>query len=276
MLTRRKFLGLTMKGVFLIGAGNSLQSFSGSGFTLPDRKAVRLRFAVASDGHYGQDGTDFRAMHGKVVDWLNAEKEGRGVDFTVINGDLFHNEDKWMPEVKKQFDRLDMPYYVSRGNHDISDASNWVKCWNIPLHHHFEKHGAAFLILDTVDDKGNYLCPDLQWTSEQLHRYRSHKELFVFMHITPLNWTSGGNPCPELVELFDGQANLKAVFHGHDHDQDGVKDHNGKRYFFDSHIGGNWGTEYHGYRIVEIMKNGEILTYQMDGLKGEKVNDHTI
>lgn len=62
------------------------------------------------------------------------------------------------------------------------------------------------------------------------------------MHITPFTWTKGGLACPEIVKLFNKQANLKAVFHGHDHDQDSVKENMGKRYFFDSHIAGNWGT----------------------------------
>lgn len=96
------------------------------------------------------------------------------------------------------------------------------------------------------------------------------------MHITPFNWTKGGLPCPELVEMFDKQANLKAVFHGHDHDQDDVKENNGKFYFFDSHIAGNWGTAYRGYRVVEALKSGEILTYQMNPANEEKVNSDNI
>ncbi|MEY3159885.1 MAG: hypothetical protein RLZZ49_1365, partial [Bacteroidota bacterium] len=33
---------------------------------------------------------------------------------------------------------------------------------------------------------------------------------------------------------------------------------------FDSHVGGNWGTAYRGYRIVELYKNGTMLTYIMN------------
>lgn len=276
MLSRRRFLDITLRGITLIGVGNSLQSFSPAGFRLPRKEDLRLRFAIASDGHYGQDGTDFKATHSQMVNWLNREQAARGVDFAFINGDLFHNDPKWLPEVKKQFDALKMPYYVSHGNHDQIDGSTWESNWKMPLNYSFEKNGSAFLVLDTADAKGNAVCPDLKWTADQLARYRSNRALFIFMHITPFNWTGGGHPCPDLVELFNGQPNLKAIFHGHDHTEDGVKENKGKFYFFDSHIGGDWGTDYHGYRIVEILKNGGILTYQMNAAKEQKVNDHRI
>lgn len=96
------------------------------------------------------------------------------------------------------------------------------------------------------------------------------------MHITPFSWTKSGLPCPVIAELFAKQPNVKAVFHGHDHDQDDVKENNGKYYFFDSHIGGNWSTEYHGYRIIEILKNGDILTYQMNPSLNVKVNKNDL
>jgi hypothetical protein len=96
------------------------------------------------------------------------------------------------------------------------------------------------------------------------------------MHITPFKWTQHGISCPELVELFNKQTNLKAVFHGHDHDQDGAKENSGKHYFFDSHIAGNWGTQYRGYRIVEILKTGKILTYQMNPSSSQKVNSNNL
>jgi hypothetical protein len=156
------------------------------------------------------------------------------------------------------------------------DNDTWEKTWNIPWNHSFEKNDTGFLILNTADEKGEYGCPDLEWTKERLALYQSKKHLFVFMHITPFKWTPGGIDCAELVELFNKQSNLRAVFHGHDHDQDNVKENKGKYYFFDSHIAGNWGTAYRGYRIVEILNSGKILTYQMNPSLMQKVNDKAI
>ncbi|MEO8471317.1 MAG: metallophosphoesterase, partial [Chryseolinea sp.] len=55
-----------------------------------------------------------------------------------------------------------------------------------------------------------------------------------------------------------------AVFHGHEHDQDGVKIVNNVPYMFDSHIGGNWGTSYKGFRVVELTQEKGVLTYIMN------------
>lgn len=72
------------------------------------------------------------------------------------------------------------------------------------------------------------------------------------------------------------QKSLKAVFHGHDHDQDNVKINEGKPYFFDAHIAGSWGTKYRGYRIVEVMSNDEIITYQVNAETGVKINENNL
>jgi hypothetical protein len=66
------------------------------------------------------------------------------------------------------------------------------------------------------------------------------------------------------------QQNLRAVFHGHEHDQDGIKWQDGIPYLFDSHVGGNWGTPYKGFRVVEMQKDGSILTWIMNPT--EKIN----
>ncbi|SFQ24955.1 metallophosphoesterase family protein [Parafilimonas terrae] len=276
MQNRRSFLKQGMKAIVMIGAGNALQSFAASSFRLPAKENVLLRFATVSDGHYGQPSTQYEALHSQMVNWLNAEQKTRGLDFTFVNGDLFHNDTSMMPLVKQQWDKLQMPYHVSHGNHDMIDEELWRQMFTTKWHYSFEKDEAAFIVLNTADEKGKYICPDLEFTKEQLNKYADKKHLFVFMHITPFNWTGAGLPCPELVAMFNKQSNLKAVFQGHDHDEDGMKENEGKHYFFDSHVAGNWGTKYHGYRIVEILKNGKVLTYQMNPLNQQQVNNNTL
>lgn len=275
-LSRKEFLKLSLKSAFIIGAGNSLQSFAGREWSLPPEETVRLRFAVASDGHYGQEKTNYEFYHDRMVNFLNEENSGRGLDFTMINGDLFHNDVRFLPESKKVWDQLHMPYYVSHGNHDQTDEKTWEKTWGMAQNYSFEKKEAAFIVLNTANEYGVYLCPDAAWTKKELLRYQSSKFLFVFMHITPMRWTQGGINCPEVTNLFDKQENLKIIFHGHDHEQDDFKKSKGKLYFFDSHIGGSWGTDYHGYRIVEILDDGSILTYQMNPSSKTQVNHKAI
>ena len=275
--SRRGFLELTLKGVLVIGAGNVLQSFAASTFKMPAKKDVLLRFVLVSDGHYGQPDTDYDMHHGRMIEWVNKEKSSRGVDFSIFNGDTIHNGSEFLPQVKKKWEDLKTPLYVSRGNHDMVTEDVWQKVWGMPLNYSFEKgKDVAFIVLDSANEKGEYICPNIAWAKEQLDKYKDKKHLFVVIHITPFKWTGAGNPCPELVELFNKQANLKGVFHGHDHDQDGMKENEGKYCFFDSHIAGNWGTDYRGYRIVEVLKSGEVLTYQMDGAKETRVNEKTV
>lgn len=275
-VSRREFIELSFKTAVVISGANSLQSFSADNFILPAKDKIKLRFAIASDGHYGQPGTDYKSMHEQMLNWLNAENKERGLDFTMINGDVFHNEVGFQEEVKSLWQKLAMPFYVSHGNHDNCTESVWQNSWGKPWHYTFEQHDAGFIVLNTADEKGTYICPDLNFAKEALQKFENKKQLFVFMHITGLTWTKNGIDCAELIEYFNKQQNLKAVFHGHDHDQDAMKEHNGKYYFFDAHIAGNWGTDYRGYRIVEVLKSGEVITYQMNPSTHAQVNNNTI
>ncbi|WP_298708166.1 metallophosphoesterase [Chitinophaga sp.] len=276
MINRRDFIGLSLKSIVLIGAGSALQSFTPGSFALPPRKKVKLRFALASDGHYGQPDTSFVAHHDNMVALLNKEASGRGLDFTVINGDVFHNDPKLIHPAKAAWDKLSMQYHVSHGNHDMIDESEWEKVFGTRWHYDFKQGDNAFLVLNTADVKGKYVCPDLDWTREHLARHRNAKNLFVIQHITPVKWTEHGIDCPELVEMFSAQPNLRAVFHGHDHAEDGMKEKNGKHYFFDGHLGGSWGKPYYGYRIVEVLRSGEVLCYQVNPAQEAPVNSTTV
>jgi hypothetical protein len=44
-------------------------------------------------------------------------------------------------------------------------------------------------------------------------------------------------------------------------------------FLFDSHFGGNWGTNYKGFRVVELLKDHSMLTYLMNPT--EKINLNT-
>jgi hypothetical protein len=271
-LSRRRFISTGFKSLVMISAAGILESFSAGEYHLPATGKIRLRFAVASDGHYGQPKTAYEAMHDEMIGWLNREKKGRGLHFSFINGDLLHDDASYLPAVKEKFDRLTMPYYVSHGNHDHVEEAAWQKAFGQPWHYSFQQKGVPFLVLNTAEVSGKYTCPDLGWTEKELERFATAPEVFVFMHITPFKWTDNGIDCPELVALLGKHPNVKAIFHGHDHDQDAVKEHKGKHYFFDSHIGGSWGTDYRGYRIVEVLKNGSVISYQMNPLAGKVVN----
>jgi|GEM_PF-324185 len=221
-----------------------------------------FRFAVASDGHFGQEDTDYEANFDRLIGYLNRENESRQLDFVVLVGDLFHNDPRYLAPVKKKLDQLVMPYYAVRGNHDMATDRNWEKTWGYPDNHAFELGDYGFILASTSDETGEYLCADTDWLWQQLDAYHEKKGIFVFMHITPKDWTGSGIDCPEVRNALETHDNVMAVFQGHDHDEDGLKVWAQVPYYFDGHFGGSFGTPLPGYRIVEMDAEGTMKTYQ--------------
>jgi len=222
-----------------------------------------LRFAVASDGHYGQQDTDYKGNYDLLISNFNREFAGKGLDFVVLNGDIFYNDPKYLPEVKKVLNGLKMPFYPVRGNHDRATEKDWEKVWGISGNYDFEMDNYAVILASTSDTSGAYLCADNEWLWDRLDHYQSKKGVFVFMHITPKKWTGHGVDCPEISNALEAHSNVLAVFQGHDHDEDAMKVSNGIPWYFDGHFGGGcWGTGYRGYRVVEVLKNGSVRTYE--------------
>ncbi|WP_341225739.1 metallophosphoesterase [uncultured Arcticibacterium sp.] len=263
--SRREFLRNASLATLVLGAGG-FQSLSAKELSeLKER--VKLRFLIASDAHYGQPKTPFEAMFDNFRDKANLFQKQMPANFCVLNGDLIHDEPHLMPLVKAKADMLDLPYYVTKGNHDKISDTEWENIWGMPVNFSFEEKGSAFLFATTSDEEGTYLSPDLTWMRNQLDAFTKVKNVFIFIHIPQAKWTANGIETPEFFLLLRDYPNIKAVFHGHEHDQDGVRMHNGVPFIFDSHIGGSWGTDYKGFRVVEVLKDNSIVTYMMDPVK---------
>ena len=228
------------------------------------RSKVKLRFAVASDVHYGQPNTLFEQMTETVINQINLFHQQSPLDFSVVNGDLIHNEKAFLPLVKGKLDALKMPYYVTRGNHDMVTPEYWNSVWGTPLNHDVVIKGNGILLGDTSNEKGVYLSPDLSWLNKTLETHKDKKQIFIFLHIPQAKWTKNGISTPEVFDIIKNYPNVKAVFHGHEHDQDGFKMVEKVPYIFDAHVGGNWGTPYKGFRVVELLKDNSMITYMMN------------
>lgn len=234
------------------------------------KAAVKLRFAVASDGHYGQAKTQFDEFFSTITQQINGFHQQNRLDFCVINGDIIHDDKELLLKAKQKIDQLTMPYYVTRGNHDKVSPEHWESVWKTPLNHDVVIRKNAILLGDTSNEKGEYLSPDLKWLEEKLTAHRKLEHTFIFLHIPQAKWTANAIDTPAFFELLKKYPNVKAVFHGHEHDQDGVKMKDNIPYLFDTHFGGNWGTSYKGFRVVELLKDNSMLTYLMNPT--EKIN----
>lgn len=237
-------------------------------------KMPLLRFAVASDGHYGQSNTAYASCFADTVSYINRNHAEIAFDFCVINGDIIHDDKKWFAEAKAALDKLAMKYYVSQGNHDHVTAEEWQTIWNMPanLDARFKKN--TILVGTTSDEKGIYLCPDIDWFAQKLEEHKRQQNVFIFVHINPGKMTRHAVDCPEFFALLSKYKNVRAVFNGHDHDEDGIKMKDNLPFIFDAHFGGNWGTAYRGFRVVELRKDNSLLTYILN--PSDKLNEQIL
>ena len=81
---------------------------------LPVNRKLKMRFAVASDLHYGQGNTPYEKMAEDMVGWMNKEKENKGLDLLFINGDLTQDKTEMLLSLRdRHLSKLKMPYYLS-------------------------------------------------------------------------------------------------------------------------------------------------------------------
>ena len=261
---RRRFIKDITAGGFLLFNGMTTPA---SGTDWQRRSRPILRFAVASDSHYGQPDTPFAEYLDAAVGHISQSHNHSPLDFAVVNGDIVHDDRNFFAGAKKSLDTLSFPYFVTQGNHDHATAEQWESAWGMPVNLAKTMGDTALVMAGTSDEKGTYLPPDLDWLSARFQEYRGARHILLFIHIPPVKWTANAIESKGFQDLARNQPNLRAVFHGHEHDQFGVKWKDGVPYLFDSHIGGNWGTSFRGYRIVELYRNGAMRTWMMDPLK---------
>lgn len=278
MSSRRFFIKSSLTGLALTSLAPAVSALTPTGHDdLPVNKGnVKLRFAIASDGHYAQPGTPYRKDHENMIGWLNEAHQRTPLNFVIINGDLVHDRPDLLKEVKTEYyDRLKVPFYAIPGNHDHADTALWKSVFGYEDNFSFEKKGVGFVLANTSDTKGKYLSPDNDFIKQELEKFKSLKTVFVILHIPPHLWVPE-NPfvdAPATVALLHSYPNVKAAFHGHDHSLDAVFYTSKLPHFFDSHIGGNWGTAYKGYRIVEVDENDKITTYQVNASRNPQLNE---
>lgn len=278
MSNRRFFLKNSLAAAVAASISPVLSSFADEQHPVSAQSAevLKLRFAIASDGHYGQPGTDYKGHHENIVKWLNECHDKSPLNFVIINGDLVHDRPDLLPEVKKDYyDKLKVPFYAIPGNHDHADTKIWQSVFGYGDNFSFEKNEIGFVLANTSDTKGTYLCPDNNFLKQELDKFNSLKTVFVVLHIPPHFWLpeSPFVECTDTIKLLHSYPNVKAVFHGHDHSLDSVFYTGKLPHFFDAHIGGNWGTAYKGYRIVEVDKNDKIQTYQVNASGSPLLNE---
>jgi hypothetical protein len=142
------------------------------------------------------------------------------------------------------------------------------------VNYDFSIKNNTILIGTSSNEQGTYLCPDINWFTQKMDEYKDQKNIFIFIHINPAGQTRHAVNCPEFFDLLSRYKNVRAVFNGHDHDEDNIRMKEKIPFVFDAHFGGNWGTSYRGFRIVELGRDNSLLTYVLN--PAEKLNERTL
>lgn len=270
-ISRRKFIKDISSASLLLWGGSILKISTAEAEALS--KKSTFRFIVASDGHYGQPGTEFDAFQETLIKHTTDFHKANPLNFCVVNGDVIHDQQALLTPAKKFLDKLPVKYFVTKGNHDRVSDQYWNEIFGMPVNHDVVMNNNGLLFATTSNEAGDYLSPDLTWMKSALERHAKRKNVFIFIHIPQAKWTKNGIDTPAFFELIKQHKNVRAVFHGHEHDQDNVKVVDSVPYMFDSHVGGSWGTSYRGFRVVELLKDNSIVTYIMN--PAEKLNQAT-
>ncbi len=278
MSSRRKFITSGIIGAAGISLLPAINVFAGERYAPAKSK---FRFAIASDGHYAQPGTDGDKFYSDLIKWLNKDHQDNHLDMIIINGDLVHNRPDLLPKVKETYlDKLPVPYYTIPGNHDFADAAVWKGVFGYEDNYVVDKGDIAFVFANTADTKGGYTCPNPAFMKKALEQCKDKKIVFVILHIAPYQWfpeeKGTFTNCPEIIDMLHSYPNVKAAFHGHDHNLDGIRYTGKLPHLFDSHFGGSWGTEYKGYRIVEVDAANKITTYQVNASQSPLINKNQL
>lgn len=261
-MQRRKFLRDLSCSALLLMANGGIKTVNAGGF-LPQQAPDRFRFAVTSDGHYGQPKTTYDDYYREICSAINTFHQQSPLQFTVANGDLFHDNPDFLEGAVKALKPIATPLYVTQGNHDHVSAARWKEAWNQEVNQAVELGENILLLGTTSNEKGIYLSPDTEWFASKFKQYKNAKNIFLFFHITPIKWTDHGVDAQAFQQLLKEQKNVRAVFNGHDHHEDGVKMFGSIPFLFDGHFGGSWGVNYRGFRVVELLPNNSLLTYMM-------------
>lgn len=139
-------------------------------------------------------------------------------DAVVVTGDLAnHGHQEDYEQVRKELDRLPMPYYIAAGNHDRRNGLLEVFPEHCSrqgeeefLQYTVEQYPLRLVILDTLEPNTHYgkLCEQrLQWLDKTLSQ-EPERMTMIFMHHPPF---ATGMPYPDNLGLIEKEGLEKII-----------------------------------------------------------------
>ncbi len=198
--------------------------------------AEAIKFVQVTDSHF-KTKDDYRAeVLKQTVKSINNEKDIAFVVFTGDNIDSPHIE--YLPEFVKIINKLNVPYYLVIGNHDVFKSNGLSKTQYLEIVHDnnylykykepnyvFKKDGFVFIVVDGTKEVipgsiGYYKEDTLKWLDKQLNKYK--KDPVVIIQHFPLisakeSSTHYVYQKEKYLELLDKHNNVISVIAGHLH-----------------------------------------------------------
>lgn len=235
-----------------------------------------VSFAVA--GHvYGHPETYTSSVYPPFLSTLKKDHNIKKFDFLFLTGDVVaHPTDSNWITVANELNDVGIPWYVSRGNHDVSGYMD--KNIQAEKYLSIRDKKALFLVLNTSHSGWTVDSQQREFLRDELSRTDSVEQIFVFSH--QLWWER--NP-PSVFQLDSLRPNSSALYEGESDfwqdafpffDSTGIEtwffagdmgahqilpsyyeDHYKKFHFYGSGMGGGIRDN---YLIVEVYQNGRV------------------
>ncbi len=209
-------------------------------FTNTKAFAENIRFVQISDSHLSVDSEYSMKVLKNAVEDINKQE---GVSFVVFTGDNINNpKEENLRAFLSIAARLNVPYYVVLGNHDVykSNGLSKVRYYEIlreknilypqrKPNYKFTKNGFVFLIVDGAKEVipgavGYYREDTLSWLEKELNK-NSKKDVVILQHF-PVEYPEGVETrlrthrtykVEEYQALLEKHHNVLAVISGHFH-----------------------------------------------------------
>lgn len=195
-----------------------------------------VKFIQVTDSHFIAKDKYRTEVLKQTVKSINKEKD---VEFVVFTGDnLDSPKEAYLPEFVNIINKLDVPYYLVIGNHDVFKNNGLSKAHYLEIvkdnncfykykkpNYVFKENGFVFIVLDGAKEVipgaiGYYKDDTLKWLEKQLKKY-SKSPVIIFQHFPIV--TAKERPThtvyqkEKYFDILDRHNNVVSIIAGHLH-----------------------------------------------------------
>lgn len=198
--------------------------------------AEAIKFVQVTDTHFKTNDENRAEILQETIKAINKEK---GISFVIFTGDNIDSPNpEYVPEFVKIINKLDEPYYLVLGNHDVFKNNGLSKTQYLEIvrdnnflykyktpNYVFKKNGFVFIVVDGAKEvvpgsNGYYKKDTLKWLDKQLAKYKNDK-VVIFQHFPLImNRESASHMVYKketYFDILDKHDNVISVIAGHLH-----------------------------------------------------------